>query len=209
VWRIGLTWWTSLERRCVHSGSNQTCATIRLMLVAMSLASVARLLRLSARRPSNGLRSPAEFSSRPTLVASSGASGQRTRPERQRALGSALSYNRMDLMLPDESGADDFLTNHLRAFRTDHPHRCAAWSRALAPPPATPQLGIEQARLRTRERWRVRYRCRPFSLRIELGQDALEPLGPRRQRVAIAIDRATHRAQDFGVFFGRQIRQGH
>jgi hypothetical protein len=45
--------------------------------------------------------------------------------------------------------------------------------------------------------------------RIELRQDALEPPGPRRQRVAVPINRRTHQAHDFGVFFGGKIGQGH
>ena len=50
---------------------------------------------------------------------------------------------------------------------------------ALTSTPDTPQLGIEEARLRARQRWRIRYDGR-LRVRVDLPQDALEPLGASR-----------------------------
>ena len=72
----------------------------------------------------------------------------------------------------------------------------------LTPPPAAPQLGIEMARLgRGLGRW-VRHNSGLDGHRIDLRHDALEAPHARREWVAVAINCRTHKAHDFGVFFG-------
>jgi len=104
---------------------------------------------------------------------------------------------------PRHKDGDQYYSRQQRRFSPKHPEP------RLTSPPAAPQLGIEQARLHARQRRRVWYRGRPLSLRVELCQDALEPLCARRQRVPVAINCRTHQAHDFGIFFGSKIGRGH
>src|SRR5205814_8162277 len=72
----------------------------------------------------------------------------------------------------------------------------------LTPPADASQLGVKEARL-GRGTWRGEGRHRRRGRRIELCQDALEAFRANRQRVAITVNRAMHKAHDFGVFFWR------
>src|SRR5204863_5490063 len=74
------------------------------------------------------------------------------------------------------------------------------------PPPHTPQLGIEKARLRARQRWRIRYDGR-LRVRVDLPQDALEPLGASRLGKWVRRQSPHAEGGRFSIFFGK-IRQG-
>src|SRR5438067_6250140 len=81
-------------------------------------------------------------------------------------------------------------------------------SELLTPPPDASQLGVEKARLGRGTRRRVGRHRRRWR-RIELCQDALEALDPWREGIALTVDRATHKAHNFGVFFVSKIGLGH
>src|SRR5262249_35829154 len=70
----------------------------------------------------------------------------------------------------------------------------------LTPPPAAPQLGIDEARRSGRLRRWERYGLRCGRLRLV--EDLPQPSHARRQGVAVTINRAPHQGHDFGIFFG-------
>jgi hypothetical protein len=129
-------------------------------------------------------------------------------------------YQRRSGHLAPEKVTSSFSSALLSLFSTRRKRRstsngCASKShlgsairRSSLPRPGVLQLGVEKARLRRGTRCRVGRHPRRRR-RIQLCQDALEPLDPWREDEALTVDRGADRPQDLGAFFSGKIQCWH